>query len=153
MNNYDALEKLNELRLRGIISNEEFESEKKKLLEGAFYNTSQDGLIWGMPPNLYCMLMHLGPVFLPGGFLLPIIMWVINKDQYPLVDQHGKIILNWLISAAIYALVSRVLVVVLVGYALLPMVGLLVIVFGIIGAVKANRGEIWEYPLTIKFFS
>lgn len=40
--------------------------------------------------------------------------------------------------------------------AFLPPLGLLAlvimsIVFPIIGAVKANNGELWEYPLTIKF--
>ena len=39
----------------------------------------------------------------------------------------------------------------LVGFLLLPVLAVLGIVFPIIGAVKANNGEFWEYPLTIKF--
>jgi uncharacterized Tic20 family protein len=40
---------------------------------------------------------------------------------------------------------------VLVGILLLIALGIVAIVFPIIGAVKANNGELWEYPLTIKF--
>jgi uncharacterized Tic20 family protein len=48
--------------------------------------------------------------------------------------------------------ISGVLTIVLVG--ILGILALIVmgIVFPIIGAVKANNGELWEYPLTIKFF-
>ncbi|MBP1638338.1 MAG: hypothetical protein H6Q18_1127, partial [Bacteroidetes bacterium] len=41
------------------------------------------------------------------------------------------------------------------GAALIPLVifGILDLVFTIIGAVKANNGEVWNYPLSIRFFS
>ena len=45
------------------------------------------------------------------------------------------------------------LVFVLVGFPLLGILGVLSIVFPIIGAVKANEGTVWTYPLSIKFFS
>ncbi len=40
------------------------------------------------------------------------------------------------------------------GVILLPLiaVGILDFVFTIIGAVKANHGEVWNYPLSIRFF-
>jgi uncharacterized Tic20 family protein len=58
---------------------------------------------------------------------------------------------NWLISMTIYAAVSIVLMFVLVGLFLMLALAVIGIVFPIIGAVKANNGELWEYPLTIKF--
>ena len=30
--------------------------------------------------------------------------------------------------------------------------GLLCLIFPIIGAIKANDGEVWPYPLSIRFF-
>ena len=41
---------------------------------------------------------------------------------------------------------------VLIGF-LAGMLALVImgIIFPIMGAVKANNGELWEYPLTIKF--
>jgi uncharacterized Tic20 family protein len=40
---------------------------------------------------------------------------------------------------------------VLIGFLLMLGWTVIAIVFPIIGAVKANNGELWEYPLTIKF--
>lgn len=111
---------------------------------------------WGMEEKSYLMLMHLsqlaGFVFPFGGIILPIIMWATNKDQSPEIDRHGKSILNWIISAFIYAIVSVILIFVVVGVFALVALGIIGIVFSVIGAVKANEGELWIYPLSIKFF-
>jgi uncharacterized Tic20 family protein len=60
-------------------------------------------------------------------------------------------IVNWLISCLIYGAVSLVLCLVLIGF--LGFIALFVmgVAFPIIGGIKANNGELWEYPLTIKF--
>lgn len=101
------------------------------------------------------LFLHLSQlanlVFFPVGIVLPIILWQTNKEKMPVLDPHGKMVINWQISAAIYFIVSFVLVFVLVGFFLLIAVGLLAIIFPVVGAVKANNGELWEYPLTIKF--
>ena len=71
----------------------------------------------------------------------------------PALDAHGKMVANWIISSVIYWFVSIMLLFVFfIG--LIPMLGLAIagIAFPIIGALKANNnGELWEYPLTIKF--
>jgi hypothetical protein len=90
-------------------------------------------------------------IFFPVGVLIPIILWQTKKEQMPALDAHGKMVVNWQISSFIYIVVSAVLVLVLVGFFLLLAVGLLALIFPIVGAVKANNGELWEYPLTIKF--
>jgi uncharacterized Tic20 family protein len=70
----------------------------------------------------------------------------------PALDAHGKMIANWMISATIYGVVSFVLMFVLVGLLTGAAVWLMAVIFPIIGAIKANNdGELWEYPLTIKF--
>jgi uncharacterized Tic20 family protein len=57
---------------------------------------------WNMDLSSYCMLMHLSQfagIIVPfGGIALPIIMWATNKDKSSIIDQHGKNILNWMIS-------------------------------------------------------
>jgi uncharacterized Tic20 family protein len=90
-----------------------------------------------------------------GGIAVPIVLWQINKDKMPALDAHGKMVVNWMISSVIYFVVSLILSLVLVGIvgvAALVIMGIVMgIVFPIIGAIKANNGEFWEYPLTIKF--
>lgn len=110
---------------------------------------------WGMEINAFCMLMHLSQllnVIIPfGGLILPIVMWATNRDQSQVVNDHGKVIINWLISGTIYAIVSSLLIFVLIGFPLLLAVGICSLVFAVIGGIKANDGVLWHYPLSIRF--
>ena len=102
--------------------------------------------------GLWLHLSQLANVLLfPVGIVAPIIIWQTQKDKMPALDSHGKMVVNWMISETIYMFASIVLLFLIVGIVLLPIVALIGIIFPIIGAVKANNGEFWEYPLTIKF--
>ncbi|MDQ3063389.1 MAG: DUF4870 domain-containing protein [Acidobacteriota bacterium] len=87
----------------------------------------------------------------PVGAVAPILIWQLKKDEIPALEAHGKMVTNWMISLAIYFTISFVLAFILIGFLGFLIFGILAIVFPIIGAVKANNGELWEYPLTIKF--
>ncbi len=102
------------------------------------------------------LILHLSglafALVFPLGIVLPIVLWQTQKDKIPALDVHGKMVTNWMISATIYAAVSFVLMFVLVGFLTGLAVWLMAIIFPIIGALKANNeGEMWQYPLTIKF--
>lgn len=101
------------------------------------------------------MFLHLSQLLnfiIPfGGVVAPILIWQFKKDEIPALDAHGKMVTNWVISAAIYGVVSAVLCIVLIGFLGLAALFIMGIVFPIIGAIKANNGEFYEYPLTIKF--
>jgi uncharacterized Tic20 family protein len=101
------------------------------------------------------LLLHLSMlanvILFPVGVIAPIVIWQTQKEKMPVLDLHGKMAVNWLISMIIYAAVSLVLMFVLIGFLLMLGWTVIAIVFPIIGAVKANNGELWEYPLTIKF--
>jgi uncharacterized Tic20 family protein len=86
-----------------------------------------------------------------AGFVTPIVIWMLKKEAMPEIDVHGRIVINWLISKFIYAVICIPLIFVVVGIPLLIVLGVLGIVFPIIGAVKANSGERWRYPLSIAF--
>ena len=101
------------------------------------------------------MWLHLSQlanvILFPVGIIVPIVLWQTQKDKIPGLDAHGKMVDNWMISSVIYAVVSVVLMFVLIGFLTILAVGIMGIVFPIIGGMKANNGELWEYPLTIKF--
>ncbi len=101
------------------------------------------------------MFLHLSQllnlVLPPAGIIAPIVLWQMKKEETPALDAHGKMVTNWLISSVIYFAVSAVLCIVLIGFLGLIALGIMSLVFPIIGAIKANNGELWEYPLTIKF--
>ncbi|MDR3109808.1 MAG: DUF4870 domain-containing protein [Planctomycetaceae bacterium] len=109
-----------------------------------------------MKTNTYCMLLHLSQLLifplLGVGLVVPVLLWAINKDKEPLVDRHGKNVVNWLISDAIYASVGTILFFVWGGTLTIEALAFVSIVFPIIGGIKAKDGIVWEYPLTIRFF-
>jgi len=104
--------------------------------------------------GLFLHLSQLANLLVPpAGIIVPIVLWQVNKDKMPALDAHGKMIANWIISSIIYWFASFILLFVFF-LGLIPMLGLAIagIAFPIIGALKANNnGELWEYPLTIKF--
>ena len=112
--------------------------------------------VLGMQPDTYCMLLHLSLLLNlllpPFGIITPIVMWAIAKDTCTQVDVQGKIVLNWLISWYIYLTVAIVLVLIVVGVPMLAALVILMVVFSVTGAVKANGGAAWRYPLSIPLF-
>ena len=87
-----------------------------------------------------------------AGLIAPILIWQIKKDELPEIDVHGKIVVNWIISEILYGVLCVILLFVVVGLPLLVALGVLAVVFPIIGGIKANNGEVWRYPMSITFF-
>ncbi|NQV35684.1 MAG: DUF4870 domain-containing protein [Phycisphaeraceae bacterium] len=97
------------------------------------------------------MVMHLAQLIPGPGWLVPLILWLIKKDESPAIDAHGKVILNWVISEVIYLIVASLLFFVVIGVFIAPVIVILGLVFPIIGGLKAKDGELWPYPLSIQF--
>lgn len=103
----------------------------------------------------YAMFIHLSQfagLLIPLlGWALPLILWQTKKNTSAFIDTNGKIVMNWIISSLIYGIICYLLVFLLIGFVLLPALGICSIIFIIIGSIKANNGEIWPYPLSIHF--
>lgn len=156
MNIAGEIEHLEELRRTGVLSEAEFQQAKEKALSGqssggAF--ATEDGRIYGMPEKTWCTLMHASQLLTYSGvgIVAPIIMWLLSKEDSDLARRHGARMMNWVISSFIYLLVSGLLSLALIGIPLLIAVAILTIVFPIMAALKANEGQLWSYPLTIRF--
>jgi len=115
---------------------------------------------WAMGCHLAALTAFVGIPF--GNILGPLIIWLLKKDQYPLVDEHGKQSLNFQISVIIYGLVLMAAIIitaltvllipvaVLLG-ALLAAVIIADFVLVVVAAIKASNGETYQYPFTIRF--
>ena len=101
--------------------------------------------------KLWATLVHIGGIFF--SFIPALIGYLVLKDRGPFVREHTAAALNFQITMAIAYVVSYVLWLVVVGIFLTIAIGVLVIVFSIIAAVKANQGQLYTYPLSIKFVS
>jgi uncharacterized Tic20 family protein len=101
------------------------------------------------------MLAHLGVLL--GGFILPLIIYLTVGKEDQFVRHHARESLNFQLSWLIVYFIGFIIIVVtfLVGaIVVLPLLiigGVAHTVYGIIGAVKANQGEWWCYPISFKF--
>ena len=112
---------------------------------------SKDARMWAMFCHLGGLAGLLPIVPAIGSIIAPLIIWQIKKDEFPFVNEQGKEAVNFQISMLIYALIAGALICVGIGIFLLPVVGVFDLVFLLIAAVKANNGEHYRYPLTIRF--
>jgi len=106
--------------------------------------------MWGM----FCHLFALGGFIIPlGNIIGPLVAWLIKKDEYPFVDDQGKESLNFQISILLYLIISGILALIAIGIFLAVAVGIFNLIMIIIASIKANDGEAFRYPLSIKFIS
>lgn len=81
----------------------------------------------------------------------PLIVWLIKKDTMPFVDAQGKESLNFQITTSLAILCCLPLVCVGgLGFLLMLPIAIVSLVFLIIGAVKANNGEMYRYPVSLR---
>lgn len=86
-----------------------------------------------------------------GGFIVPLILWLTQKDKVAGMDNHGKMIINFQISMFIYSMVSIPLILLFgLGIFVLIAVGVIALVFPIVNAIKVSNGEMPNYPFTLE---
>jgi uncharacterized Tic20 family protein len=110
---------------------------------------------WGMEVSTFCTVLHLsqfaGFIIPMAGWILPLVMWLTCRQRHPAIEHHGRVVVNWLISQFIYLIVCVALCFVLIGIPLVIALVVCGLIFPILGAVRASRGEVWNYPLAIPF--
>ena len=112
--------------------------------------------------RMWVMLCHLSAL---AGFIVPaaghivgpLLVWLLKRDESPEIDEHGKESLNFQISMTIYTailgVICFILILVLIGFLLIPLLGVLFvadIVLVIIASMKASEGQLYRYPFTIR---
>lgn len=118
---------------------------------------------WGIGAHLGGLIVGLasGGAF---GFLAPLLVWLLKRDEHPFIDHHAKESLNFQLTVLLVVLGGAVLAVPAVifgiltlgiGLILLVLLGLVVLVLWfvlpIVAAVKAGNGEGYRYPVVIRF--
>jgi uncharacterized Tic20 family protein len=89
-----------------------------------------------------------------GGLIVPLVIWVTQKDRVDSMDAHGKAILNFQLSIILYSILSIPLILAFgLGILTLILIGILAFVMPIINAIKASNGELPSYPLSLNFVS
>jgi hypothetical protein len=94
------------------------------------------------------LLCHLLAIF---GFLAPLIIWLVKKDQSPFVNQEGKESLNFQLTLLIAYVVGGVTACLIIGFFILAAASIADIVFCILAATTVNKGQPYRYPVCIRF--
>lgn len=115
----------------------------------------------------WAMILHLSvfsAFFLPflGAVLVPLIIWLLKKDTSSFVNDQGKEVINFNVSIMLYiAVCSFVAFIFLVSIIGIPFILILIpfavlvvpfwFVCTIIGAIRAQEGVYYRYPLSVRF--
>lgn len=102
------------------------------------------------------MLLHLSIFagYVSGiGFILPIVIWQLKKDEMPSLEEHGRNAVNAMITFVIAGGVLTLMVLTVVlsivaipGFIVLGIAG---IAMPVVAAIKAESGEAWKYPFCL----
>ena len=99
------------------------------------------------------MLSHLSALLgliIGLSFIGPLVIMLTQGTRSQFVRANAVEALNFQITTYIAAIISFFLVFVIIGIILLPIIGILWLVFTILGSVAANRGELYRYPYNIR---
>jgi uncharacterized Tic20 family protein len=109
-------------------------------------------MVPGQPTNeerTVATLAHL--ITFISSFIGPLVIYLVKKDESAFVADQAKEVLNFHFSALIYAVVAFLSCFIVIGFVLLPALGIFVFIVTIIGAIRANEGTAYRYPLCIRF--
>ena len=94
------------------------------------------------------LLAHLSTIVI--GFIGPLVLWLIKKDESEFIADQSKEALNFQITCLIGYVISMVLTIVIIGMILFPLIWLASLILSIMGGVAANKGERYRYPFAIR---
>ena len=85
------------------------------------------------------------------SFLAPLVVYLIKNENGGFASDQAREALNFQVTVAIAMFASFILMFVLIGFLFILIVAVLDIVYCVIAAVRASRGERYRYPLSIRF--
>jgi uncharacterized Tic20 family protein len=110
-----------------------------------------------LPPDqerLWAMLSHLlsfVAAYIALGFLAPLTILLVFGPRSAYVREHAVESLNFNLTWLLYGIVAAFLAIVLIGIPILIALGIAYVILVIIASIRANNGQLYRYPLTVRF--
>ena len=115
--------------------------------QNSYLGTSTEPII--SPSNDEKTMATLSHVLtIVAGFLAPLIIYLIKKDESTFIAHHAKESLNFQITIF---LIIVVLFITIIGILLVWIVGILALVLVIIATIRASEGKLYKYPFSLRF--
>jgi uncharacterized Tic20 family protein len=118
--------------------------------QNTFLGTEETALI---PPTsdekTMAILSHI--LCIVAGFIAPLIIYLVKKDESPYVRAHARESLNFQLTMVLAYFVSAILIFVLIGILLIWVLIIANLVLIVIATIRASEGKLYKYPFSIKF--
>ncbi len=115
---------------------------------------TQDEKLWGTFMHLSALIVGIigSMTGIPAfSFLGPLVLWLIKRHESPFLDDQGKEALNFNITVGLAMLLCFPLILLLgLGLLLMFIIGIAALVLTIMAAIKANNGEWYRYPFSLR---
>ena len=85
-----------------------------------------------------------------AGWLVPLIIWLIRRDQGGFAAEQAKEALNFQITTFLLVLIALPLMCIAVGFLIIWAIPICSLIFSIIGAVRTWEGEAYDYPINFR---
>jgi uncharacterized protein len=105
---------------------------------------------WALAAHMSALVMLISV----PGVLGPLVVWLIQRDKMPFVNEHGKEALNFQLTQFLVILGCVIIgfVTCSVGFIITGPIAIADVIFALVMAViaglKAGNGERYQYPLT-----
>jgi len=94
------------------------------------------------------ILSHI--LCLVAGFIAPLVIYLVKKDESPYVREHAKESLNFQITLLIFYIISFFLIFIFIGILMMVALGIGALVLIIVATIKASEGKLYRYPFNIR---
>jgi len=91
------------------------------------------------------ILAHI--LTLVGGFIPPLIIYLLKKDESAFVAAHARESLNFQITMMIIFIILAILI---IGILFIWVAGLLDLVLVVVATIRASENKLYRYPFNIR---
>jgi uncharacterized Tic20 family protein len=93
------------------------------------------------------LLTWVGSLFF--GFIPGLVVYLVKKDD-TYIQRQAKEALNWSITALLAYIIATILSVIVIGFLLMPVIGICHLIFCVMGAVSTSKGKDFRVPFAIR---
>jgi len=94
------------------------------------------------------VLAHL--LTLVCGFIAPLVIYLVKKDESPYVSEHAKESLNFQITIFLGYIIGILTLIILIGILILMFIGIIHLVLVIVATIRASENKMYRYPINFR---
>lgn len=108
-----------------------------------------EGTMAEQDEKLWAMLSHILAI-IGLGFIGPLVIYFVQKDQSPFVASHARESLNFQLTMMIILVVCMMLMFLVIPFFIFMAAMVLMMVAGVMAGIKAYEGDFMALPFTIR---